>query len=494
MNKYIGSKLGCVTAVLATALAGASCSLVYDDDVFATADAFVPVDPTALEVTAAEPTELFEGMGASEESRSIPIVVYGKSIIDGARIRVVGAGVDVDEVAQVSVDGTIAAVEIRLPIDTAFVAGDTSEISITLSQPVDGGETGGTVEASTVVDALGLDEFHPVGGTVATGDLAARYSEIILDAPIAFLGDTPARLVATGRISVTAEVRADGGEGGAAGVRAAGGFLGGGPEQNGLGPGGGGRGAQGALNGAGAGGGGNLAQGIAGQGDSAGVGGSPANAEFLFPFSAVVGQGGGGGGNNKNGGSGGGAIEIRSSGPVVLGPGAQVSANGFDGDNSNTCALGGGGGGGGSGGAILVRSESKLTVAATASLAVDGGSGGTGSTCAGGAGSDGQIRVDYAEVDGSVSNALRRPSWTPESLPTIVRTSEISAKLVGDLGATYFTSVNAGAPTAVTMAQVAQDVSLSLEPGLNSVCALVASSGNLGQPESLTCASVAYLP
>tara|TARA_R110002073_G_scaffold108266_1_gene243149 strand:+ start:3589 stop:5082 length:1494 start_codon:yes stop_codon:yes gene_type:complete len=495
-KRPICSKIRCVSVVLASTLAGAGCSLVYDDDVFASADAFVPVEPALLVIESVEPTQVSEGVGANEFARATPIVVYGKGITDGARIRVVGAGVDLETAAQVSSDGTMAAAAIRLPVDREFAFGETKEISITLSQPAaateDGGE-GETAEASIEIDAIGLDEFRPAAGTLAVTDIAALYSEITIDAAINLVGNVPARFVATSSISVTAAVRADA----TGGERVAGGFLGGGPAQNGLGPSGGGRGAQGFDNAAGGGGGGNLEQGTAGQGQSAGDGGDASTATLLFPLTGVVGSGGGGGGNGVNGGSGGGAIEFRSSGPVTLGTGGLISANGSAGGASSCGILAGtGGGGGGSAGAILLRSESSLTIAAGVSLSVAGGAGGDGGgNCGGGDGSDGQIRIDYESIEGSASGAPRGPTWISESLPTIVRAAEVSATLGGAIGATYFLSVNAAAnPTQVLMASNAEDVSLTLEPGINSVCALVASNGNLGAPESLTCVSVAYLP
>ena len=244
-KRPICSKVRCIGVVLASTLASsAGCSLVYDDEVFATSDAVVPVDPSTLAIESAEPVRIFEGIGASEFARAMPIVLYGKSITDGARIRVVGAGVDLETAAQVSSDGTMAAAAIRLPVDTDFAFGETKEISITLSQPGLATEDSGEAEifeASIEIDAIGLDEFRPAEGTLAVTDIAARYSEITIDAAINLVGNVPARFVATSSISVTAPVLAD-----ATGdERVAGGFLGGGPAQNGLGPGGGGRGAQG---------------------------------------------------------------------------------------------------------------------------------------------------------------------------------------------------------------------------------------------------------
>src|SRR5690606_28078904 len=145
-----------------------------------------------------------------------------RNIAPGARLTIVGAGLDLDVAAQTSADGTMAATEIRVPVDPELAAGSTRAVTVTLRQ--DG------VAQALSFDVKGLDELNDLAGVIDTATLAPRYSRIAITEPVEFVGSTPARLVATDSIDIAGPLRADGrGDG----QRSAGGFLGGLPTQNG---------------------------------------------------------------------------------------------------------------------------------------------------------------------------------------------------------------------------------------------------------------------
>ena len=132
---------------------------------------------------------------------------------------------------------------------------------------------------------------------------------------------------------------------------------------------------------------------------------------------------------------------------------------------------------------------------AGSSLSVAGGSGGTSSgACKGGDGAPGRVRVDSPHIEGSVSATVTGPSFVLDSVPAVVGASTASIAIAGGVGSTYFLTVNGQTAETITLSEAIEDLTLSLSPGLNQVCALVDPDGNHGQPESLNCVSIASLP
>ena len=377
-------RLACITwgqgLALVSALCATGCSFVYDADVFAgeAADAMPPppdVDITALALTAAEPAEVFEGVGCipestgcAGESRAVPVVVRGMSIAPTATVALSGAGFDDDAVAAtVSTDGMMLAFALSVPVISTLADGATETIVVTVSQ--------GDVSDSVMLTVRGLDEFTASvdanGGTMDGSALKSLYSTIDIDTAIALTGTTRARFAATASITIDATLSANGDPGvaetGGSGVASGG--DGGAAETPGDCLAGGGR-AGGTS--AGGGGGGHSTMGSQGATGSGGAGGQATGSDELVPLASEAGNGGGGGGPGAiagaggGGGAGGGVIELTSLGIVSVGTDGGVTANGGAGaGGAGSCALLDQHGGGGGGGDCPPRPVPRETPAAT---------------------------------------------------------------------------------------------------------------------------------
>jgi len=255
--------------------------------------------------------------------------------------------------------------------------------------------------------------------------------------------NTPVTILATGNVTINGTINvngangsagsflvgAPGGPGGFDGGR--GGVSGASSDRtgvNGGGPGGGGGGTFTSGDIRGSGGGGGFAKpgaaGLALSGGTPGAGGATYGTARLIPL--IGGSGGGGSATSTsffgagNGGGGGGAVLIASSGTITIG-GAQVIAQGGNGNN-----FGGGTGGGGAGGAIRLVAN---TITGNGTLIVSGGGGASGTV---GAGGSGFIRVEAFDfsgfnstitpADANFSMATPNPA-IPANLPQLQITS-----------------------------------------------------------------------
>ncbi len=494
---------GVANGSLLVLMFASGCSWIYDADALrgrdgdagVISDGAPPpdVNPNALRIDGIEPAELYEGQGTG---RAVPIVVSGSDIAQNARITIANAealGLVVGETV-VARDGTMAATTVSIPVLEELPASDARTLVVTIEQ--------GPTLASTDLVVRGLDELV-VDGKV--GPVAARYSRIRIAGDTQVDGEVPVRLVATAEIIVAAVLAVNGIDGGKPG---AGGCAGGAREQpGGCGIGGGTAGESDALdNGTGGGGGGFAAPGSGGSGGrGAGTGGMTTGNEMLTPLivdpnvAGNRGNGGGGGGDGLlggeggSGGGGGGVIELTSEGVLRCIGRGHLEANGGNGTPAS-----GGGGGGGSGGAILIRAAQGIESDCPAALAtaLPGAGGGTGNN-AGGSGSVGRIRIDTpaAEIkELETAPAAHRGPMLVE-LPAITRDSPLELALQGEGGRTYGVRVNnTNLAPVIANEDGAATIDVSLEPGSNRICLLVAEDANFSLAEAVNCATVAFLP
>ncbi len=514
------------TGALICCLAGAAgaCSLIYDAGDFHASDAMpadstMPppdVDPTRLALTSVSPDTVLEGEGSLATGRAIPILVSGDSIAQDAVIRfeLAGAGgadAGVDDAGVnatplevgdtvVSIDGTMAATTIRVPVLETVGQGETLALRVVVDQ----------MGASAGLDftVTGLDELDVAGGTLTTqtAGLAPAYSRITFAQPVHLAGTDPARFHATAEIIVSAPVDADGQADGSPG---SGGCPGGAGETVGdCGAGGGGQGTSGVLQSGPGGGGGGFGgvgqQGAGGKANSpAGSGGMATGNDMLVPIATEAGQpgnrgnGGGGGGtgtlggNGGNGGGGGGAIELRSDGTITLTSGGAVRAAGGQGAAGG--GLGGGSGGGGSGGAILIHAPGGLIdeTAGNVVSAAFGSSAGNG-----GDGSVGRIRIDSpTDPAASVGSPapVRGPLWRAD-LPAIVREASVTGTVIGAPGRAFAVWVDDNEqPTVTPGGSGTKQVTVPLVAGHNNVCVFAGAQADF-RDEAAMCRDVVYLP
>ncbi|MCB0158885.1 MAG: DUF11 domain-containing protein, partial [Caldilineaceae bacterium] len=119
--------------------------------------------------------------------------------------------------------------------------------------------------------------------------------------------------------------------------------------------------------------------GVGGEGGEGGAnnGGITYSASVLLSLEGGSGGAGGNGDGTPNGGGGGGALFLGAIGDVNINSGGLVSANGEEGDGSNTVPVArfNQGGGGGSGGAIVLQGDNIIN---DGTLRADGGDGGDG--------------------------------------------------------------------------------------------------------------------
>lgn len=437
-----------------------------------------------------DPLTAREGEGSGAGAPPFMVALRGQ-FAPGTTVRVVVSGGDTDLVAlpaEVSADGSLLAFGIRIPVDEDLGEGDTA----TLSVYIDEGDGEDLYETLTVE---GLDEAD-LAGAVDTATLRPLYSRITVSDPVALAGASPAILRSTTDITLSADLVADGKQGGAAGP---GGCPGGGSGQ----PGGcdihgGAGGASGTL-GFGGGGGGHAQVGNPATGGA--DGGEPSGDPMLAPLAAEGGNGGGGGGDGLlglgsggAGGGGGGVVELSAAGTVTID--AVVDASGGNGTPAGgTCGVNAGGsGGGGSGGAVLVRGTA---IAGTGSL--DATRGNAATTCsAGGNGSPGRIRIDAAsEALPALTvqpSAVRGPHWADDT-PSLVREAQLELTLHGQPNRTFAARVGFAEPVEVeTTGSGAGTITVTLEPGHNRVCTVVSPTADLSLPEAVRCRFVTYVP
>jgi hypothetical protein len=509
-----------LAALLAT---GASCTLIYDADVFNTTDAAPPdalvpdavvpdADPNELSFQALEPAEVFEGegcipvdTGCRSDSRRVGIVIRGARITPEAELRLTGAGYEnalVD--LTVGPDGAMAAFELSVPVLPELADGMTQGIEVELSQA-------GVVRTRTLT-VRGLDELlaSSAGAAIDVGTLRARYSRIDIDTPVVITGNRRVQLLATAEIVVGAALDVSGrnASGQTAGSPGPGGCRGAGPESPAMCEGGGGGGTDGAAGG----GGGHAEQGEPGEGASTGNGGAATGRIELSPLEpqfnedTARGHGGGGGSNcvggqGGAGGGGGGSLELTSKGSLRFTAAARLLAQGGVGGNSSgLCTLSQrGDGGGGSGGAILVRAGMAFADEGAAdSVNAAGGAGGTGGN-AGGDGAPGRVRLDQPGVDPApsfqgVTHFYRGPMWSPDS-PAIVAGPIPSLRLSGGANNGVFLEVGGRGKEGRSFSPEGMlDFTPALEPGHNAVCAVVTIDSHSSQPDAFNCIDIVYIP
>lgn len=516
-----------LAALLAT---GASCTLIYDADLFnytdaAPPDALVPdalvpdADPNELVFLGLEPAEVFEGegcipvaAGCRSDSRPVGIVIRGARIMPGAELRLSGAGYDDAFVAlTLGAAGDTAAFALSVPVLPELADGATQAIEVKLRQA--------GVERTRTLTVRGLNELiasrDAPAGEIAVNVLRGRYSRIDIDAPVTFSGPRRVQLVATAEIVVGAVVDVNGKAAdeqtvGAAGPGGCGGAA---PESPAMCEGGGGGGTDGAAGG----GGGHAERGRSGDGASTDNGGAATGRLELSPLEsqfnedAARGHGGGGGSNCTGGqggagGGGGGSLELTSEGSLRLTTTAQLLArggNGAAGSGGCTLILGEtGGGGGGSGGAILVRAGMVFTdEGASGNVQVTPGVGGPagGKTKAGGDGAPGRVRFDLPGDDPApsfegVTHSYRGPMWSPAT-PAIVTAQMPSLQLFGGASNNVFVEVGGQGKQGRSFSpEGVLDFTPTLAPGHNQICAVVTIESHSNQPDAFNCIDIVYLP
>lgn len=511
-----------LAALLATS---ASCTLIYDADLFnytdaAPPDALVPdalvpdADPNELVFLGLEPAEVFEGegcipvaTGCRSDSRPVGIVIRGARIMPGAELRLSGAGYDDALVAlTLGAAGDTAAFALSVPVLPELADGDTQSIEVKLRQA--------GVERTRTLTVRGLNELiasrDAPAGEIAVNVLRGRYSRIDIDAPVTFSGPRRVQLVATAEIVVGAVVDVNGkaAAGQTAGASGPGGCVGAARESPAMCEGGGGGGTDGAAGG----GGGHAERGRPGVGASTDNGGVATGRLELSPLEsqfnedAARGHGGGGGSNcvggqGGAGGGGGGSLELTSEGSLRLAATAGLRARGGAGGNSSgLCSPSQrGGGGGGSGGAILVRAGlAFVDDGAAGNVDVAGGAGGTVGN-AGGAGAPGRVRFDLPGDDPAPSfeaviHFYRGPMWSPAT-PAIVTAQMPSLQLFGGAMNNVFVEVGGlGKQGRSFSPQGVLDFTPTLAPGHNQICAVVTIESHSNQPDAFNCIDIVYLP
>lgn len=517
--------------------ASASCTLVYDADVFQYIDAAPPdvyVEPPPpppppdaelipLILDRLDPAEVLEGAGcvpAAEgcraDSRPVPVVIHGSGIAEDASIVLNGAGFADYQVPLIAISpgGDMAAFAVSVPVLPELADGDSEVITVIVRQD--------DAEQSRPLSVRGLDELlasqAAPEGTLDVGQLRARYSRIAIDQAVQLTGNQVARLVATAEIVVAAELRADGqnASGGTPGAGGPGGGAGGAAEQAGDFEGGGGAG----NNASGGGGGGHAEEGSRGGGNQAGAGGTTTGRAILTPLTmgealTARGHGGGGGGNNAlengggGGGGGGGTLELTSQGSLRLTAKAILSAKGGNGALGACNGLAPvGSGGGGSGGAILVRAALAFAdEGSDARVDVGPGSGPEQNGCRkGGDGAPGRVRVDLpatGELPAAftgVTHLYRGPMWSPDTPSITTRAdvndnNEIILTLLGTPQETVFVDIEGetrrelGFPMDGVI-----EVAVPAAEGLRELCARVTDDAHASQPDAANCIDLAYIP
>jgi hypothetical protein len=462
-------------------------------------DARVDAAPGELVLYGLSPTTVDEGMGVA---RPVPVAIMGANIAQGAMVRLFGPGQDGQpRPLQVSADGTLAAFEVAIPVQTTLAENATETVTVEVLQ---GDQMQSLALAVDWLDELVATVYGASRNfTFATDELDAKYSRIEIDATMASAGLAPLRLVATAEIVLAAGVTATGIAGGAdnPGEPGPGGCAGGAEGENGDCAPGGGLGADASQEASG-GGGGHAGPGSTGTGTSAGVGGGNTGTAAMTDLAREHGNGGGGGGSagtgrGGGGGGGGGVIELTSLGTFSIELNARLSVQGGNGGGCGGSG-GNGGGGGGSGGAILLRSARPIEDRAGGDLlVVAGGPGGTGGSCnqTGGAGALGRARVDAPALPDSASSAAPyHGAVLDPATPTIVDESTLALTVLGKAGTSYAVASPLTTPRAVQLDGSGRGTqNVTLMPGINRVCALVVQT-DMRLVDGENCLDVAYVP
>jgi hypothetical protein len=449
--------------------------------------------PGDLEIYKLSPNTVEEGMGVT---RRVPVVIEGVNMTDGAMVEVTGPGQDgAAQPLVVSQDGTLAAFEVEVPVDTTRNDSDTDTLTVTVLQ--------GDQTDTLTLNVDWLDELVVMtAGTLDTGTLAAKYSKIEIRADVQATGTAALRLVATEDVVLAASLTADGlnASGQTGGAARAGGCKGGNMAQTGDCTPGGGQGSSITTN-AGGGGGGHAVAGDPGQGTGAGVGGGATGEAEMTELAKDHGNGGGGGGDagsgqGGGGGAGGGVIELTSFGTLRIEASGRLSVRG---GNGGSC--GGsddnGGGGGGSGGAVLLRSAQPISGGTSGSiLTLDGGQGGSNSCNGeGGDGAPGRARVDATALPNAVMSAAPfHGAVLDPSTPTIHDAAVLAVTVRGGAGKTYALVTQDTDPVSVQLDGLGRGTKdVTLTPGLNRVCVLMKTTDVPGGDDE-NCLDVAYVP
>jgi hypothetical protein len=506
----------------------AACSLILDtgdlpaiDAVFIDAhppDANLDASAMGISIVSIDPITIDEGVGTGG-GRPAQIYMKTNNLLPNATISVAWADGDTENPPELVgsmlslPNGGAVGISVRVPeLDTLDELPGTDpvtrDITVTITQ-TDGG--GGSYMATETITVKGHDALVVTGNVVTDAlDPERVYTSVTLGNTATAAGSSTIRATGTrpliynaiGSIVVWWNLDANaagtspGAGGCAAGTGGAGSLLGGSPGTAGgcATSGGDGGDADGGL-GAGGSPGGGGGFGAAGDGNPPGAG-VESGVPMLVPFTPQPsgvhhGNGGGGGGgallsqNGVAGGGGGGAIGLTAGGTVEVH--GSITTNGAPGA---TTGGSGGDGGGGSGGAIMIRSVAPIT-AGTLS-AVGGTAAGTN------AGAPGRIRVDAPQV-ALTANPPHHPgpAW-PTTTPTLVDSASITVRLAGVgchgmIGAT----VTSGGCADQADALLAADVTLSLVPGLNRICALwdttTIATPTQGLREARSCVDVVYV-
>jgi hypothetical protein len=502
------------------------CSLLFDSDNLPSFDGPPPdaprpdanpidADPGMLTVDGVEPMSIYEGEGSAPGSPPAVIVVSGTSIVNPTITLAWADGfVPAPELvaSQHQGDAMKVAISLRVPERSDTMFGDNSKsIIVTLDQP---GATPGSVNVT--VDGLAAGAVS-TATSIDAADIDPMYSSYTFNANTTFTGSEPIRIVATGAITIgPGVVLSASASGTAPGPHG----CSGGPAEGtgGCGVSGGGAGEGGGLlglaNGGGGGGGGFGGPGFAGTGNGKAAGGAPGAAfpangpivDMLVPLTSQPGvagnrgHGGGGSGGGtlstgRAGGHGGGVVELRA-GAIMVGAGAQVTANGGPGATAGTGAAGGGG----SGGAILIRSATPIA-ASGAWLVAQGGPTGPG-PIAGGAGGVGRIRIDSPDPIAGMSTTpapVAGPMWDPGVAQIITTAPTYTFR--GESGRSYSVYIDrtqdpypaVDVPATSGIGTVAP---IGILPGLNRICVAygtTAEATNTGPDEAKNCFMVAFM-
>ena len=449
--------------------------------------------PGDLTLDRLSPDTVDEGMGLM---RRVPIVIEGANIAAGAMVAVTGPGQDgAAQALVVSADGTLAAFELVVPIDTTRGESASDPLTVTVMQ--------GDQSETLPLNVDWLNELAvTTAGTLDTMTLDTKYSRVEIRANVQATGTPPVRLVATAEIVLAAALTADGASGALqfGGVAQAGGCAGGNEQQNGGCASGGGLGAA-VVTGAGGGGGGHATAGGLGSGTGGALGGGATGNQAMTDLTKEHGNGGGGGGDagsgpGGGGGGGGGVIELTSLGTFRIDTNARLSVRGGAGGGCGGGADNGGGGGG-SGGAVLLRSAQPISGGTSGTLmTLDGGQGGsTNCNGRGGDGAPGRARVDASELPNAATSAdpFHGAVLDPGTEP-VVNGAVLAVTVQGGAGQTYAVVTQDTAPQPVMLdGQGRGTKDVTLTPGANRVCVLMTTS-NVPGGDDENCLDVAYVP
>jgi hypothetical protein len=469
------------------------CSLIYNENnidkpsdarvIMDAPDAMIDANPSNLMLTTVESAPLLEGQGDGG-SRAAVLVVKGMNIVAGATITVAAttgtAMIETVGDAVVSAQNDAIAIPVIAHVDTAFAAGASKELTITVTQPSAEGMT-----TQTIAWMLqGLGELEPGGAgnvTLTTTATPFRYSRVNITGTLTISGTQKAIIQSTSSISINAITGLN-----ASTVTAGpGGGNGGAASGDGFGP---GRGTKGNATAAGGGGAGFLT--IGGDGVQNSGSGGPATGE-VWITSYATNAGSGGGGGTSNGGGSGGTIELTAGGTLSA---PAITANGAAGAGNVTT-----GGGGGSGGVIVLRSYAAATLAGA--LTVNGAAGGAGLLSAGGDGRSGRARVDAASITGTLGATSHRGFMFNTTAPLIVREPMPNLSATSAAGDRW--DLHRVTPAVVSIDKTLVDFGAvtqldtvkptALSPGLNKLCA-VHEGATLANDESRNCIDIAYIP